>query len=135
MSYSIFLPMLFLLFWTRRNRHELAVAWQYRRIFPAHIYWGIALLYVLSGASFTFIVFGAQRFEMPISSAPMQIFAVVSLLSMGVVYVFARKRATPIFNANEIPQRDRNYVQGLWGMFWLPGLAIGLLPTLIPTVH
>ena len=135
MSYAILLPLLFLLFRARRSQREFPVAWQYRHIFSANIYWGIPFLYVLSGASLALIALCATRFEMPISSAPMQIFTVLSLLSMGAVHLLARKFATPVFDAEEVSQRDRNYVHSFWGMFWLLGLAVGLLALLIPAAH
>lgn len=114
------------------GRHDSARSWQYRHIFPARIYWGVPFLYILSGASITFSTFAAVDVGLSISSTPMQIFIIVSLLSMGAVYLFARKIAMPIFTANDIPQKDRNHLHGLWMIFLLVGWGVGLLPLLIP---
>ena len=119
---------IFTLFVLWRGRHDFARAWQYRHIFPAGIYWGVAFLYILSGASITFVTFGAAHLGLRLSSTPMQICAVISIGSLGAIYLLARKLATPVFNANDVPQKDRNFVHGLWGMFLLLGWAFGLVP-------
>ncbi len=132
MSYSV-LPWLLILFLLWRGRHEFAHAWRYRHIFRPRFYWGVAALYAISGAAITLSAFGAPHLQIKPASTAMQIVAGAGILSLGLVRILAGKLARPVFERNDVPQKDRNYVHGLWMMYWLLGLALGFLPVFLPT--
>ena len=48
-------------------------------------------MYVLSGASVTFYAFGATHVQINPASTPMQVFAGIGLISIGLGYLLARK--------------------------------------------
>jgi len=124
------LPIILIIVW--RQRREIARAWKYRHIFHPALYWGMAGLYALSGALVTFPAFGAVHFNINTSSVAMQILTCIGIVSIGLSWMIARKLATPIFDTHSVTHGDRNTIHGLWAMYWLPGLALGLLPTFVP---
>jgi hypothetical protein len=134
MTYHLAL-LVFILLIAWRGRAQMLRAWQQRSLFRAGTCWGIAVMYVLSGASITFCAFGAAHIGLNPEAFAMQSIAVAGLVSMLLVRMIAGRLATPVFEINGISQADRKDINGLWMMFWMAGLAVGILPTLLPLAH
>ena len=127
------LVFVFLIAW--RGRPQMLRAWRQRSLFHAGAYWGIATMYVLSGASITFCPFGARHLGLDPEALAIQLVATAGLVSVVLVRMIAGRLATPVFEINNISQADRRDVHGLWMMFWVVGLAVGFLPTILPIAY
>jgi hypothetical protein len=126
-----FLTFLALLVQAWRNRDSIERAWNYRRIFPPLVFWGVAALYTLSGMSTTLPAFGAGHIGINTASASMQAFAVFGIVSIVFVRIAAGKLATPTFEYHAVPQHDRNVFHGQWMAFWMLGFLLGGFPVFI----
>lgn len=112
------------------DRGEIARAWRYRTMFPPAMFWGVPALYVIAGVLVSAPAFGMVDLNISVSSPAVQVLAGLGVVSIAVVWFAARRLATPVFEAHAVAHKDRNAVHGLWGMFWIAGLILGVLPTL-----
>ncbi len=105
-----------------RRRDDFARAWAYRLRFSPALYWGIAALYMLAGVLVT-----GPSFGLDMMTPTAQVLAGVGVVSIAIVWIVARKLATPMFEAQGAPHRDRTVVHSFWAMFWILGIFLGLL--------
>jgi len=109
-----------------RRRDDSARAWAYRAYLSPALYWGVPALYALAGALVT-----GPSFGLDMMTPAAQGLAGVGVVSIGIVWLIARKVATPVFEAQGAPHRDRTLVHSFWAMFWLLGILLGLLPAVL----
>lgn len=131
MSYLWF-PILVLIVLLWRGRKETAAGWHDRHVLPAGLYWGIALLYALSGATFSFAAFGATHLKFPVSYATLQFVAMAGFIAMVMLFWIARRLAKPWLEAESVPHARRNHLHGVWAAFGVLGIGLGFLPLLLP---
>lgn len=116
-----------------RGRDEIRRAWRHHHLLDPAVHWSIVALYALAGAVFSFCIFGTVRMGLPISASVMQYVAMSAIVSPGLIHILARKLTTPVFDRHEISQRDRRELHAIWMFFLMPGIGLGILPTLLPT--
>jgi hypothetical protein len=116
----------------RRQRREIAQAWQNRRLFSPQLFWSVAFAYALAGAAITFSSFGAIHVGLSAISREMQFVAIAGLISLPLIYLAATRLAKPVFDQSDVPQAARMHLHSLWLGFWMLGILIGLLPMFVP---
>lgn len=118
---------------TWRGRKEIADGWRQRSVLPPRLYWGVAGLYALSGAIFSFATFGATHLRIPVDYEFLQFVAMAGVISWGLLLWIARKLANPWLLAGNVSQAGRNHLHGVWGAFLPLGVGFGFLPLLFPS--
>jgi hypothetical protein len=113
-----------------RDRQEIGQAWRNRSLFHPVIYWGLPLLYLISGQMLVFPWFAPVMFDARPSSTLtiIQSVSFAGLLSWGCVFLLSVWIAKPVFTNNSIAARSRSYFHLIWMMFFFVGAALGTWP-------
>lgn len=113
-----------------RGREQTADGWRQRSVLPSGLYWSIAGLYVLSGATFSFATFGAAHLRIPVTYATLQFVAMAGVVLWAVLLWVAHRLAKPWLEGGDVPQAGRNHMHCVWAAFWPLGVGLGFLPLL-----
>lgn len=133
MSY-LWAPVFVLILLAWRGREQAADGWRQRSVLPPGLYWSIASLYALSGATFSFATFGATHLKIPVAYATLQFVAMAGVVLWAALLWGAHRLAKPWLEADDVPQAGRKHMHCVWAAFWPLGVGLGFLPLLFTSL-